>query len=171
MVPYLLSRWGLASSHSSVLAWRIPGTGEPGELTSMGSHRVGHDWSDLAAASSLNSPAILVLEYGSTGSLQLLYPRGRAHLPPASKCMYVYIVVNYPYFIFLSYKTVLKSSKKIMFVFLPFTLPFQIKVSGSMFAWKTSLKLAVISSSFVNVFLISRQFPPFSQRNKLTSGI
>ena len=29
--------------HSSVLAWRIPGTGEPGELTSMGSHRVGHD--------------------------------------------------------------------------------------------------------------------------------
>ena len=36
--------------HSSVLAWRIPGTGEPGGLTSMGSHRVGHDWSDLAAA-------------------------------------------------------------------------------------------------------------------------
>jgi len=33
---------------SSVLAWRIPGTGEPGGL-SMGSHRVGHDWSDLAA--------------------------------------------------------------------------------------------------------------------------
>ena len=36
--------------HSSVLAWRIPGTGEPGGLPSMGSHRVGHDWSDLAAA-------------------------------------------------------------------------------------------------------------------------
>ena len=35
--------------HSSVLAWRIPGTGEPGGLPSMGSHRVGHDWSDLAA--------------------------------------------------------------------------------------------------------------------------
>ena len=35
---------------SSVLAWRIPGTGEPGGLPSMGSHRVGHDWSDLAAA-------------------------------------------------------------------------------------------------------------------------
>ena len=30
--------------------WRIPGTGEPGGLPSMGSHRVGHDWSDLAAA-------------------------------------------------------------------------------------------------------------------------
>ena len=37
-------------THSSVLAWRIPGMGEPGGLPSMGSHRVGHDWSDLAAA-------------------------------------------------------------------------------------------------------------------------
>ena len=40
------------ATHSSVLAWRIPGTGEPGGLPSMGSHRVGHDWSDLAAAAS-----------------------------------------------------------------------------------------------------------------------
>ena len=39
------------AAHSSVLAWRIPGTGEPGGLLSMGSHRVGHDWSDLAVAS------------------------------------------------------------------------------------------------------------------------
>ena len=38
------------ATHSSVLAWRIPGTGEPGGLPSTGSHRVGHDWSDLAAA-------------------------------------------------------------------------------------------------------------------------
>ena len=38
------------ATHSSVLAWRIPGTGEPHGLTSMGSHRVGHDWSDLATA-------------------------------------------------------------------------------------------------------------------------
>ena len=37
------------ATHSSVLAWRIPGTGEPVGLPSMGSHRVGHDWSDLAA--------------------------------------------------------------------------------------------------------------------------
>ena len=36
------------ASHSSVLAWRIPGTAEPGGLPSMGSHRVRHDWSDLA---------------------------------------------------------------------------------------------------------------------------
>ena len=38
------------ATHSSVLAWRIPGTGEPGGLLSLGSHRVGHDWSNLAAA-------------------------------------------------------------------------------------------------------------------------
>ena len=38
------------ATHSSVLAWRIPGTGQPGGLPYMGSHRVGYDWSDLAAA-------------------------------------------------------------------------------------------------------------------------
>ena len=38
------------ATHSSVLAWRLPGMGEPGGLPSVGSHRVGHDWSDLAAA-------------------------------------------------------------------------------------------------------------------------
>ena len=38
------------ATHSSVLAWRIPGMGEPGGLPFMGSHRVGHDCSDLAAA-------------------------------------------------------------------------------------------------------------------------
>ena len=37
-------------NHASVLAWRIPGTGEPGGLPSLGSHRVGHNWGNLAAA-------------------------------------------------------------------------------------------------------------------------
>ena len=37
-------------THSSILAWSIPGTEEPGGLLSMGSHRVGHNWSNLAAA-------------------------------------------------------------------------------------------------------------------------
>ena len=41
------------ATHSSVLAWRIPGMGEPGGLLSMGSHRVGHDLSDLAAAAAV----------------------------------------------------------------------------------------------------------------------
>ena len=38
------------ATHSSILAWRIPGMGEPGGLPSVGLHRVGHDWSNLAAA-------------------------------------------------------------------------------------------------------------------------
>ena len=38
------------ATHASVLAWRIPGTGEPGGLPSLGSHRVGHDLGDLSAA-------------------------------------------------------------------------------------------------------------------------
>ena len=41
------------ATHSSVLAWRIPGTGEPGGLPSTGLHRVEHDWSDLAAATTM----------------------------------------------------------------------------------------------------------------------
>ena len=51
------------ATHSSVLAWRIPGTGEPGGLPSMGLHRVGHDWSDLAAAGkgSFNFKAVSIL--------------------------------------------------------------------------------------------------------------
>jgi len=43
------------ATHSSVLAWRIPGMAEPGGLPSMGSHRVGHDLSDLAAAAVTSS--------------------------------------------------------------------------------------------------------------------
>ena len=49
------------ATHSSVLAWKIPGTGE---LPSMGSHRVGHDWSDLAAAAAVADwilPGLFVL--------------------------------------------------------------------------------------------------------------
>ena len=45
------------ATHSSVLAWRIPGTAGPGGLPSMGSHRVGHEWSDFAAAAPV-SPAM-----------------------------------------------------------------------------------------------------------------
>ena len=47
-----------AATHSSVLAWRIPGMVEPGGLPSMGSHRVGHDGSDLAAAAVTNGQRI-----------------------------------------------------------------------------------------------------------------
>ena len=47
------------ATHSSVLAWRIPGTEEPSGLPSLGSHRVGHDWSDIAAARQVYIPSDL----------------------------------------------------------------------------------------------------------------
>ena len=49
------------ATHSSVLAWRIPGTEEHGGLLSMGSHRVGHDWSDLAAAATMQQAVFWAL--------------------------------------------------------------------------------------------------------------
>ena len=59
------------AAHSSTLAWRIPGTGEPGGLPSMGLHRVRHDCSDLAAAA-----AALFLDGVSEAQIgYVTYPR------------------------------------------------------------------------------------------------
>ena len=55
------------ATHCSVLAWRIPGTAEPGGLPSKGSHRVGHDWSDLAAALAAASSRYQGFPVGSDG--------------------------------------------------------------------------------------------------------
>ena len=66
------------ATHSSVLDWRIPGTGEPGELPSMGSHRVGHDWSDLAAAAAVLSLFGLIIDFKlaskKVGTYFFIYP-------------------------------------------------------------------------------------------------
>ena len=48
------------ATHSSVLGWRIQGTGEPDGLLSMGSHRVGHDWSDLAVAAASHLYSLII---------------------------------------------------------------------------------------------------------------
>ena len=58
------------ATHSIVLAWRIPGMGEPGGLPSMGLHRVGHDWSDLAAAAAVYyvSGTVLIIKRSVTKS-------------------------------------------------------------------------------------------------------
>ena len=63
------------ATHSSVLAWRIPGTGEPGGLPSMGSHRVGHDWSDLAAAAA-------AVQFSHSVMSNSLWPRELHARPP-----------------------------------------------------------------------------------------
>ena len=53
--PYTAGTEKAMATHSSVLAWKIPGAAEFGGLPSMGSHRVGHDWSDLAEAAAAYS--------------------------------------------------------------------------------------------------------------------
>ena len=63
------------ATHSSVLAWRIPGTEELGVLQSLGLHRVGHDWSDLAAAAAaelLQAPPVPHSHSSSSGHLCFL---------------------------------------------------------------------------------------------------
>ena len=53
------------ATHSSIFAWRIPGMGEPGGLPSVGLHRVGHDWSDLAAARTKLQGHIFYINFSS----------------------------------------------------------------------------------------------------------
>ena len=95
------------ATHSSVLAWRIPGMGEPGGLLSMGSHRVGHDWSDLAAAAILpgcirNSVCVHILGWLTLQTLNLYtlckYPNVRykkdisslSYYDQIDKCLFSY---------------------------------------------------------------------------------
>ena len=59
------------ATHSIALAWRIPGTGEPGGLPSMGSHRVRHDWSDLAAAAARYNVALVPTAQQSESAIRV----------------------------------------------------------------------------------------------------
>ena len=63
------------ATHSSVLAWRIPGMGRPGGLPSTGLHRVGHDGSDLAAAAAAAESSLLAQWSG------LCAPKGHGFNP------------------------------------------------------------------------------------------
>ena len=97
------------ATHSSVLAWRIPGTGEPGRLPSMGSHRVGHDWSDLAAVASVAAVAaglsckylIMFISWcntitGPSESLLLVNFLTLPHQLIVSACVYFWVVNDVP---------------------------------------------------------------------------
>ena len=59
------------ATHSRVLAWRIPGMGESGGLPSMGSHRVGHDWSGFAAAAAILLSEGMTCPYYTQGKQDL----------------------------------------------------------------------------------------------------
>ena len=72
------------ATHCSVLAWRIPGVGKSGGLPSMGLHRVGHNWSDLAAAayyaweylSLPSTPSLSINNYTHTALFLFCFPYG-----------------------------------------------------------------------------------------------
>ena len=67
------------ATHSSVLAWRIPGTGEPGGLLSMGSHRVRHNRSDLAAVAAAGASLVAwVAQACNEGDLTWIPGSGRS---------------------------------------------------------------------------------------------
>ena len=70
------------ATHSSVLAWRIPGTGEPGGLPSLGLHKVGHNWSDLAVAAGQIYPILVFV-------IKVLLEHSHAHLFVTYGCFQV----------------------------------------------------------------------------------
>ena len=82
------------ATHSSILAWRIPGLGEPGGLRSMGSHRVGHDWSDLAAAAAVPWTVIKQVLMGLDSELTLSeqpLPQGYLSKTISSNCLILHL--------------------------------------------------------------------------------
>ena len=76
------------ATHSSVLAWRIPGMGQPGGLLSLGSHRVGHDWSNLAAAAAelFISPSRNFTIFHYTPPEQKVFPAVSKHPQKGASC-------------------------------------------------------------------------------------
>ena len=88
------------ATHSGVLAWRIPGTAEPGGLLSAGSHRVRHDWSDLAAAA-VSPRNICILDVSSnfpnfkqqSWETEINYFIEQRHQPPALSCLVGELIV------------------------------------------------------------------------------
>ena len=96
------------AAHSSVLAWRIPGMGEPGGLPSTGSHRVEHDWSDLAAAADCSTPGSSVfhclLEFAQIHSIESVMRSNHLilYLQNLRKCYFLsnYQAYDFQYFFF-----------------------------------------------------------------------
>ena len=87
------------ATHSSVLAWRIPGMAEPGGLPSMGSHRVRHDWRNLAAAAAVFHICVLTwcsspLEQFSANVLSCVVTN---HVPNSHHLDLMSAVFLYPY--------------------------------------------------------------------------
>ena len=99
------------ATHSSVLAWRIPGMGEPGGLPSMGSHRVGHDRSNLAAVAAATAFRTVCIK----GSVQLLSCVGLFATPWMAACQAsLFFTVSQSLLRLMSIKSVMPSKHLIL---------------------------------------------------------
>ena len=97
------------ATHSSVLAWRILGTGEPGGLPCMGSHRVGHDWSDLAAAAI--HFRILYVNYNIC--IYAHHPHVNSH----KKCLFISVYLMLTYSIKMCLTWITLSEEVVSFIY------------------------------------------------------
>ena len=93
------------ATHSSVLAWRIPGTGEPGGLPSMGSHRVGHNWSNLAAAAASVTKDYTLDGLQTQKCIRVVTPYPQGHVLRSTVDAWNWIVPNPIYTIFFPIHT------------------------------------------------------------------
>ena len=88
------------ATHSSILAWRIPGTGESSRLPSLGSHRVGHYWNDLAAAAATSrnsTPGYISRKSENTNSNTYMHPnvhRSSQDLGATQKSINIQMIKN-----------------------------------------------------------------------------
>ena len=95
------------ATHSSVLAWKIPGTEELGGLLSLGSHRVGHDWSNLAAAAAAAA--------STTAKVSLFFP---LKITCKSYCKYLLMwEPSFPLLLFVFFNIIENFKKYIIFMY------------------------------------------------------
>ena len=110
------------ATHSSVLAWRIPGKEEPGWLPSMGSHRVGHDWSDFSSS----SRGILIYTY-SCSQRQIIDGNNESAFLKVNVFLILFILLQ----VFRSVILFFRLIQRFFFQFIPVHIP---KLEH--FAWK-----------------------------------
>ena len=142
------------ATHSSVLAWRIPGTAGPGGLPSMGSHRVGHDWRNLAAAAaacSYKNRNLCRLPSGIKPSLQLEFS------PLEESPIKTFMCIN----ILMSTDTDLDIIKSFFYRVCQFT---QQQISGLLVI---SSILTLITMFYLSTYLLTYIYMHTSGRSKL----
>ena len=143
------------ATHSSVLAWRIPGTGEPGGLPSMGSHRVGHNWSNSAAAV---AATVLTLSYFSI-SMHIYTWNNRFFFLLSLIC--VHYTSNPKWCTFLKIYKGLKGQTPLNCVLCTAFWQFSAAVSNSSFCWVFWLLLYVTPRMWVHWKLKRKLRNPF----------